>query len=124
MSEQDNIPNQQGDGKISLGARGQHPGEARIMAYLEGKLSLEEQREVEAWLNEEGMESDAIEGLQQLETSDVRQSAQRINHQLRRNIGSRKKKRREPQSNSTTIVAIGIILLLAIVAWVVIKILS
>ena len=124
MSEQDNIRNQQGDDRISLGAGGKHPGEARIMAYMEGRLSPEEQHEVEAWLNEEGMEGDAIEGLQQLGASGTRQSAQRINHQLRRNIGNHKKKRRGPQSNSTAIVAIGIILLLALVAWVVIKIIS
>lgn len=124
MSGQDNIPDQHGDKKISLGAQGKHPGEARIMAYLEGKLSAGEQHEIEAWLNEEGMESDAIEGLQQLDTTDARQATQRINHQLHRNLGERKKKRRQPQSNATTIIAIGIILLLAVVAWLVIKLLS
>ena len=35
----------------------------QLIAYLEGRLSAEEQHDVELWLAEEGMESDALEGL-------------------------------------------------------------
>lgn len=72
--------------------------EEKLMAYLEGKLSPAEQHEVEKWLAEEGMESDAIEGLQAMKPDETRHSVNRLNHNLRRTL-LRKKHRRKPLNN-------------------------
>lgn len=99
--------------------RGRLP-EEKLMAYLEGKLSPGEQREVEAWLAEEGMESDALEGLQQLAPEETKQSAARLNNELHKMITS-KKERRQKQIRNTpwSWTAILVILLLAILAYIV-----
>lgn len=103
------------------GGKGKLP-EDKLIAYLEGKLSPQEQHEVEQWLAEEGPESDAIEGLQQLETADTRTSVDRINYNLRRELLSKKPKRKTAiKTNNWAIIAVIIILLAAILAYVVIR---
>lgn len=96
--------------------------EDKLMAYLEGKLSAAEQHEVEAWLAEEGMESDALEGLQQLAPTEARQTTARLNNELRKMING-KKQRRKKQIRHTpwSWVAIIIVLLLVILAYVVLR---
>jgi len=97
--------------------------EDKLMAYLEGKLSPEEQHEVEAWLAEEGMESDALEGLQQLAPEETRQSAARLNNELRKMISSKKERRKKQIRNTPwSWTAILVILLLAILAYIVLHI--
>jgi anti-sigma factor RsiW len=94
--------------------------EDKLMAYLEGRLSPEEQHEVEAWLAEEGMESDALEGLQQLAPGDAKQSAARLNNELRKMITGKKERRKKQIRNTPwSWTAILVILLLAILAYMV-----
>ena len=95
--------------------------EDKLMAYLEGRLSPAEQHEVELLLAEEGMESDALEGLKTIDTTDARQSVIRLNHNLHKTLHNKKRKRRPLPSNQLTWIAIVVILFLAIVAYLVIK---
>ena len=125
MSDKDEIlNNRQGQdprAKISLDAHTLRPGDDQLMNYLSGELSPEEQRDIELWLSDEGMESDAVEGLKMMDTGETRHSVHRINHQLRKTLHGKKERRKTPQTNQTTLIAICIILLLAIVALIVIK---
>ena len=95
--------------------------EDKLLAYLEGRLSPEEQREVELWLAEEGMESDALDGLNMVRPAETRHTIDRLNHRLRKELAGKKKRRRKPNTDHVTWVAIGIVLLLAIACYVVVK---
>ena len=93
-----------------------------LMAYLEGKLSPAEQHEVEGWLAEEGMESDAMEGLQALRLEETKQTVNKLKHELRKTIVSKKHKRKPLKTDYNAWIAIAVILLLAVVAYIVIRI--
>lgn len=117
MSELNNILST-GNGKGKL-------PEEKLMAYLEGKLSLEEQREVEEWLSAEGMESDALEGLQGLEVEETKQAVGKINYELRKELGARNKRRtKHIKDNKWSWLAIVIVLMLAIVCYIAIKVMT
>ena len=95
--------------------------EDRLLLYLEGKLSNAEQHEVEQWLAEEGMESDAVEGLQRINATEARHSVSKLNNRLSRNLGRKKHKRRRGFTNYYTLIAIGVVLMLAVIAYIVIR---
>ncbi len=98
-----------GSGRIS---------EQQLLAYMEGTLSEADRREVELWLSEEGMESDAYDGLVQINAPERSASIARINSGLRKKL--KKKKRTTPiMSQYYPVVAVLLILLLALVAWLV-----
>lgn len=113
MTEQDNI-SPFGNEKAKL-------SEDKLMAYLAGKLSQAEQHEVEQWLADEGMESDALEGLRSQPAADTQHSVSRLNHNLRKNIIGKKRKRRPMKTDQFSWVAIVIILLLVVIAYIVIR---
>ena len=96
-------------------------GDDKLMAYLEGKLSPGEQHEVEQWLADEGMESDALEGLSALNPEDTRHTIDRLNHKLRKTLLSRKRRRRPLKTDYQGWIAIAVILLLAVLAYIVIR---
>ena len=95
--------------------------EDKLMAYLEGKLSPDEQHEIELWLAEEGMESDALEGLKAIRPEEAKHSVQRLNHTLRKKLLHKKRTRRRPKNDHLTWIAIVVILLLAVLAYIVIR---
>ncbi|MCD6010800.1 MAG: hypothetical protein K0Q79_662 [Flavipsychrobacter sp.] len=113
MSEQDNI-SPLGGGKKNL-------SDEKLMAYMAGKLSAAEQHEVEQWLAEEGMESDALEGLHGQDHDDTKHTINRLNHNLRQTLHNKKRKRRPANNNYTSWIAIVIILMLAVLAYLVIR---
>ena len=116
MSDPNNIlpfgPGNTGKAKLS---------EDKLMDWLEGKLSAAEQHEVEQWLAEEGMESDALEGLRELKPEDTRLMVSRLNHNLHKAILSKKRKRRPLKTDQFTWIAIAIVLLLVVLAYIVIR---
>ncbi|MES2703443.1 MAG: hypothetical protein V4649_12440 [Bacteroidota bacterium] len=114
MSAQDDISPFDNNGKRPL-------PEDKLMAYLDGRLSPAEQHEIEQWLAEDGMESDAIEGLATIHAGEAKSSISRINHKLRKELVSKKRKRRSLKTDQFTWVAIGIILLLVIAGYLVIR---
>jgi len=93
----------------------------KLMAYLEGKLSAEEQHEVELWLADEGMESDALEGLRNIKPEETKHTVNKLNHELRKSLLNKKRKRRQPHNNQFTYIAIVIILMLIVVAYIVMR---
>jgi ferric-dicitrate binding protein FerR (iron transport regulator) len=95
--------------------------EDKLMAYLEGKLSPAEHHEVEQWLAEEGMESDALEGLRALQPTETKHSVNRLNHNLRKTLLHKKRKRRPLKTDHIAWIAILIILLLIVVGYLVIR---
>jgi anti-sigma factor RsiW len=97
--------------------------EDKLLAYLEGRLSPEEQHEVEAWLAEEGMETDALDGLKQLPTADTRDMVAKINHGLRTELTTKQKRHSKPiKENPLAWLAVIIILILCIAAYMVIRV--
>ena len=96
--------------------------EDKLLAYLEGRLSPEEQHEVEQWLGDEGMESDAVEGLKNIQPAETRDTVDRINHALRKQLMPKKRKRRQIKDNPLAMQAVVIISLLIILAYIVIRI--
>lgn len=98
------------------------PGADELQAYLEGRLDAEHTRKVEEWLSEEGMESDAIEGMQSLSAKDSEQLTQRINYRLKHDI--RKQTHRSNKmfaDNKWSWLAVLIICLLVILAYFVMR---
>ena len=95
--------------------------EEKLMAYLEGRLSPEEQHEVELWLADEGMESDAVDGLKNMQAGEAKETTDRINHQLRRQLRPKKRKRRQMKDNPWAVQAVVVILLLVILAYIIIR---
>lgn len=97
--------------------------EEELTAYLEGRLSPEARREVERWLSEEGLESDAIEGLQHLPSDETRKSVATLNHYLHKQLsGSQKKKRRPVQVSQWLVIAVILVLLLVLLGYAVLHI--
>lgn len=94
--------------------------EDMLIAYMEGKLPPDQQRQVEQWLADEGMESDALEGLQDMNTTDAQQMVSRLNHNLHKSLAGKQRKRRQLVDNRWGVVAIVVIVLLAVLAYYVI----
>ena len=116
MSEQDDILSfgQEGGGRAKL-------SEEKLMAYLDGQLSPGEQHEIEQWLAEEGMESDALEGLHGQKAADTKQTINRLNHSLRKTIHNKKRRRKPLPTNQFSWIAVLVILLLTVIAYIVIR---
>ncbi len=106
---------------ISQYSKGRLP-EDKLLAYLEGRLSPAEQREVEALLAEEGMESDALEGLQQLPADKTRHIAERINYRLQHDLKkNRHRGKKHFSDNKWGWLAVLVILILVVLAYIVIR---
>ncbi len=96
--------------------------EDKLLAYLEGRLSPAEQRQVEALLAEEGMESDALEGLQQLPADKTRHMAERINYRLQHELKKKRHRGRKGfTDNKWAWVAVLVVLMVAVLAYLVIR---
>ncbi|MBS1779760.1 MAG: hypothetical protein JST70_10585 [Bacteroidetes bacterium] len=96
--------------------------EDKLLAYLEGRLSPDEQHEVEQWLAREGMESDAVEGLKALRADESKETVSRINYRLRQALGTKTKRRTSTIiENKWALLAVVIVLLLCIVGYIVIN---
>jgi hypothetical protein len=94
----------------------------KLLAYLEGKLSTAEQHEVEVWLAAEGLEADAIEGLQYLPSEETKKIVGKLNYQLQHSLTTKKRRRTSPiKSNYWAWVAILIVLLLVIAAYIILR---
>lgn len=112
MSELDDILNNDNKGKLP---------EELLQAYLEGRLSPEQQREVETWLSEEGMESDAVEGLKELPARDTKQLVDRLNYNLHHELAKKKRRHSTIKDNQWAWLAILVVLMLCVLGFVVIK---
>lgn len=95
--------------------KGSLPDE-QLLAYLEGRLNAEQQRDVEKWLAEEGMETDALEGLKDISATEAQKSVTRINKNLDKRL-NRGGKRKSSFNNFWTYIAIILMLGIAVVAY-------
>jgi ferric-dicitrate binding protein FerR (iron transport regulator) len=100
---------------------GKKLSEEKLQAYADGALSPADQHEVELWLANEGMEGDAIEGLRTLNAGEIKHSVGRINHRLQKNILKKKWRRRPLNTGQLTWVAVIVILLLVILAFIIVR---
>ena len=114
MSREHNISPFNNNGKEKL-------SDDKLMAYLEGKLPPSEQHDIEQWLSEEGMESDALEGFRIMRPEDTLHTVNKLKHELRKKITGKKQRRRRLRTDHFTFMAIAIILLLVVVAYIVIR---
>ena len=90
--------------------------EEKLQAYLAGLLSVEEQHEVEQWLASEGMEADALEGLQTINPDETKHMVHRVNHRLKKQLKLQRKKH-GLKGMEWSWLAVIILMLLAIVAY-------
>ncbi|HRO43867.1 MAG TPA: hypothetical protein PL009_13605 [Flavipsychrobacter sp.] len=114
MSNAANIfPNEDGRQRLS---------EEKLQDYLAGRLSKEEQHEIELWLADEGMESDAVEGLQKLSAAETQDAVNKLNENLRKQISGKKRKRKDYyKDNQWALIAIITVLIFAVIAYLVIQ---
>jgi len=116
MENNENIspmqPGKRNAGKLS---------EEKLLAYLDGKLSGDEQHDVEHWLAEEGMEHDAIEGLGTMDRADRSHTINKLNHNLRKKTMRRRGAKKTTRTDSYILIAVFLILLLVAVAFLVIR---
>lgn len=91
--------------------------EADMLAYLEGGLSAAERRAIEDALSREGIESDAFDGLQQLDTEEVEDLRNRLHVSLNHHLRKRRRPRRASGDQRWGLLAVCIILLLSLVCY-------
>jgi ferric-dicitrate binding protein FerR (iron transport regulator) len=100
---------------------GNTPTEQELLDYLEGKLSPDRQHDLEQWLHTDGMEGDALEGLRTVSAAAARSSVHVLNKKLGSQIIRSKRKRKYLKNNWTALLAILVVLLLVVLAFVVIR---
>ncbi|MBL7692227.1 MAG: hypothetical protein JNM41_11585 [Flavipsychrobacter sp.] len=108
-----------GNNNISQGGKDPRLTEEKMLAYLEGRLSPAEQHEVERWLSEEGMESDAMEGLQSMPSMDRHRSVARLNSGLNKRVSKRSRRVKRASPGANVVFAVLLILVLVVLVWLV-----
>jgi anti-sigma factor RsiW len=100
-------------------AESQGLSDEQLMAYLEGRLPEAERHAVEALLAGEGMESDAVEGLQALGPAEAQGMKRKVNAELQRTLGKKKLRRRGIGEQQWSLVAVMVVLVLLVVCYLV-----
>ena len=91
-----------------------------LLRYLQGKLSAEEQHELEKGMMDHEFDSDALDGLQQLkDTNNISVLLHQLNRELRKKTEKKKRFREKLQLRVEPwlIIALIIILLLAVIGF-------
>jgi hypothetical protein len=94
-----------------------------LLKYLQGKLSAEEQHEVEKNLLDDPFEADAVEGLATIQNKqDISAFVNQLNRDLKKNTSPGKKWlfKREARLESWLLLSIILILVLAVIGYLVI----
>jgi anti-sigma factor RsiW len=91
--------------------------EEQLMAYLEGRLPEEERRAVEELLSQEGMESDALEGLQGISADEARNMKRKVNADLQKVLGKKRRGRRGIGDQRWTLTTVVVLLLLLVICF-------
>ena len=79
---------------------------------------------LEARLSAEGLESDALEGLQALGAEDTKRLQRRLDLELGHSLRRRKRSRRGVSTDRWTMIAILVIIALAVIGFVVIRLMK
>jgi ferric-dicitrate binding protein FerR (iron transport regulator) len=96
----------------------------KLADYFNGKLSSSEQHEVEIWMMENPFDAEAFEGLQTVQNEQkINTTVDQLNKQLRKYLQEKKirRQRKLMAADTWTYLAVLIILVLAILAYVIIK---
>ncbi len=96
----------------------------KLADYFNGKLSFAEQHEVEMWMMENPFDAEAFEGLRTVQSQQkINITVDQLNKQLKKYLLEKKIKRRRKliTSDTWTYLAVFIILILAILAYIIIK---
>lgn len=96
----------------------------KLMDYLSGKLSEQEKHEVEMWMVDNDFENEAVEGLQQMTGNKKLEGyVDQLNKELHQYISTKKDRREKRKINNPfwVYVAIALILLIIILAYMVIS---
>jgi hypothetical protein len=96
----------------------------QLMDYLSGRLSDAQMHEVEKSMADSNFMNDAVEGLQQYpDQKDIRSYVAQLNADLQKNLQKKKQRRlkRQLKENPWGYLAVLLILLLCIVAFLVIR---
>lgn len=91
--------------------------ELQMKAYLAGKLSGQDLRDVEEMLNKECPESEAIEGLQNLSSAELNALELKLYKNLTQTLKKNRKGRRGLSTQRWVILAVVIILLSVLAAY-------
>ena len=94
-----------------------------LLKYLQGRLSDEQQHEVEKSLLDDAFEADAVEGLQRIpDQQSISSLVDQLNRDLKKRTVKKKARRRkrEVKLEPWLLLAIVLILLIAVIAYVVI----
>ena len=95
-----------------------------LLRYLQGHLSAEQQHEVEKNLLDDAFEADAVEGLQNIENiSHIPALVEQLNRDLRKRTAKKNRRlfRREAKLEPWLLFTIVLILLLAVIAFIIIR---
>ncbi len=110
-----------GNNNISQGGKDPRLTEDKMLSYLEGRLSPAEQHEVERWLSEEGMESDALDGLQSMPSAVRHRSVARLNAGLNKRVSKRARRVKRATPGANVVFAVLLILVLLVLVWLVFR---
>lgn len=94
-----------------------------LLKYLEGKLSAEEQHDLEKATMDDAFEADALEGLQEISNkTKIASLVEDLNKDLKKKTAKKKKwpHRRDASPQPWLLIAIVAILLIAIISYVII----
>ena len=98
--------------------------EDKLMAYLEGKLSAEEQHELEKNTMDDVFKSDALEGLQDFQNkTHLASLVEQLNQDLKKKTAKKKKwvHRREIKLQPWLLITILLILAIAVISYFIIR---
>ncbi len=95
-----------------------------LMPYVQGKLSPEEQHEIELFLAEDGPESDAVEGLKDYSERELSETVRKVNSRLAQSLNKPKRRTQSIKKTPWGITGILLILLLCLAAYMVIYFLT
>lgn len=96
----------------------------RLMDYLSGKLSDEEQHEMERLMEDSEMENDALEGLQGADNKGLELVTFDLNRKLKQQLqlkGNNRRGKRKITNFNLTVIAIVLILLLCALGYFIIR---
>jgi hypothetical protein len=96
----------------------------KLLEYLQGKLSAQQQHEVEKGTMEEGFEADALEGLEQFsDKRKIQDVVDQLNLDLKKKTEKKKKLRQrlELKLDPSVVITIVIVLILAVLSYFVIQ---
>lgn len=97
--------------------------QATLLKYLEGKLSSEEQHEVEKHTLDDDFEADALEGLDDFSNkAKIAALVEELNQDLKKKTEKKKKRthKREAKLEPWLLIAIALILLIAVISYLII----